>query len=498
MLFRSYVLKKSLELGLKPIVVINKIDRKNCRPHEVLDMVFDLFVELNATDAQLEFPVVYTSAKTGIAKHELDDDNEDLTPLYDAIIEHVDYPGGDVNSPFQFLVSAIGSDNYLGKIGTGKIHNGKVTQGMEVVLLKRDGERLLYRITKIFTYEGLTKKELKEAYAGDIVSLAGLERLDVGETVADREHPEPLPLINIDEPTLAMTFMVNDSPFAGKEGKYVTSRNIWDRLQKELQTNVGIVVERSESTDAFVVKGRGELQLTILIENMRREDYELQVSKPTVIYREINGQKTEPVEHAIIDVADEYVGSVIEMLAVRKGEMLDLVQGADGYTRLEFKVPSRGLLGFRGDFIIKTKGTGILNHSFYEYEFYKGEIQGRSRGVLVSLENGTSVGYALNNLQARGILFIEPAVKVYEGMIVGENSRENDMVVNVCKGKKLTNTRSSGADDAIKLTPPRLLTLEQTLEYIEDDELIEITPKCIRLRKKLLRECDRKRAAKKT
>ena len=492
----KYVLKKSLELGLKPIVVINKIDRTNCRPNEVLDMVFDLFVELKASDEQLEFPVVYASAKNGFAKTELEDDNDNLIPLFDAIIEHVDEPTGDQNSPFQFLVSAIGQDNYLGKIGTGKIHNGSVRQGMEVVLLKRDGERLLYRVTKIFTYEGLKQTEIKEAFAGDIVSLAGLERIDVGETVADREHPEPLPLINIDEPTLAMTFMVNDSPFAGTEGKFVTSRNIWDRLQKELQSNVGIEVERAEATDAFVVKGRGELQLTILIENMRREGYELQVSKPSVIYREINGQKTEPIEQVVIDVADEYVGAVIEMLAQRKGEMLDLAAGTDGYTRLEFKVPSRGLLGFRGDFIIKTKGTGLLNHSFYEYEFYKGEIPGRSRGVLVALENGVSLGYALNNLQARGVLFIEPTTKVYEGMIVGENSRANDMVVNVCKGKKLTNTRAAGADDAIKLTPPRIMTLEQTLEYIEDDELIEVTPHSIRLRKKKLRESERKRAAK--
>jgi GTP-binding protein len=493
----KYVLKKSLELGLKPIVIINKIDRPNSRPAEVLDMVFDLFVELNATDEQLDFPVVYASAKNGTSKYELDQEDTNLQPILDTIIKHVDYPEGDEEKPFQFLVSAIEYDNYLGKMGTGKIHNGKVSLGEEVVLLKRDGERLIYRISKIYSYVGLKKTEVKEAFAGDIVSLAGLEYIDVGETVADREHPEPLPLIAIDEPTLAMTFLINDSPFLGKDGKYVTSRHIWDRLEKELQTNISLAIERNENQESFTVKGRGELQLSILIENMRREGYEFQVSKPEVIYREIDGKKTEPIELAIIDVADEFVGVVIEKLGVRKGEMINMVQGTDGYTRLEFKVPARGLIGFRGEFMTETRGTGIINHTFYEYEFYKGDIPTRNRGVLVALEAGSSVAYSLDNLQDRGIMFLGPGVEVYEGMIVGENNRDGDLVVNICKTKKLTNTRASGSDDSVKLTPPREFSLEQALEFIEDDELLEITPKNIRMRKKILNMNDRKKANKK-
>ncbi len=491
----KYVLKKSLELGLKPIVVINKIDRPNSRADEVLNMVFDLFGDLNANDEQLDFPVVYASAKDGIAKYDLNDDNTDLTPLFETIIKYVDDTKGDIAKPFQFLTSAIEYDNYLGKMGTGKIYNGVIRQGDEVVLLKRDGEKLLYKITKIFTYEGLKRKELKEAAAGDIVSLAGMEKIDVGETVADREKPEPLPLINIDEPTLSMTFLANDSPFYGKDGKYVTSRNIWDRLQKELQTNVSIKVEKDENSEGFIVKARGELQLSILIENMRREGYELQVSKPHVIFRELDGQKTEPIELAVIDVADEYTGVVIEKLGVRKGEMISMVQGNDGYTRLEYKVPARGLIGFRNEFMTDTKGTGILNHSFYEYEFYKGDIPKRNRGVLISIENGVSVAYSLNNLQDRGVLFIGPNVEVYEGMIVGEHNRENDLPVNVCKSKKLTNTRAAGSDDAIKLSPHREFTLEQAMSFINDDELLEITPNHIRMRKKILTGLARKRAA---
>jgi len=492
----KYVLKKSLELGHRPIVVINKIDRPNSRPHEVLDMIFDLFVDLNASNEQLDFPVVYTSAKEGLAKLQIEDDGKDLKPLFETIINNVKEPGGDRNKPLQFLTSAIEYDNYLGRMGTGKIHNGIVRQGDEVVLLKRDGERLLYRITKIFSYEGLSRVDIKEAFAGDIVTLAGMEKIDIGETVADREHPEPLPLISIDDPTLAMTFLPNDSPFMGKEGKYVTSTALWERLQRELQTNVSLVIERSSLSDSYTVKGRGELQLAILIENMRREGYEFQVSKPVVIYRDLNGKKTEPIELAVIDVADEFVGVVIEKLGVRKGEMINMVQGTDGYTRLEFKVPGRGLIGFRNEFMTETRGTGILNHSFYEYEYYKGEIPRRSRGVLVQLEGGKSIAYGLDNLQDRGTLFIGPGVEVYEGMIVGENSREGDMVVNVCKSKKLTNIRASGSDDAIRLVTPRDFSLEQALEYIEDDELLEVTPKSIRLRKKLLDRHDRKKAAK--
>ncbi len=492
----KYVLKKSLEIGLNPIVVINKIDRANTRPNEVLEMIFDLFVELNANDEQLDFPILFASAKKGFAKYDMKDDDKDLQPLFKTIIKHVKNTEGDVKKPFQFLASAIEYNDYLGKIGKGKIFNGKVKIGDEVVLLKRGGERMLYRITKVFVYEGLAKTEVDEAYAGDIVSLAGVGNIDVGETVADRNHPEPLPLIRIDEPTIAMSFMVNNSPFSGREGQYVTSRNLWDRLYKEVQTNISIVLEKTESTDTFTVKGRGELQIAILIENMRREGYEFQVSKPKVIYRELNGKRTEPIEHAIIDVADDYAGVVIELFGKRKGEMINMVQGTDGYTRIEFKVPARGLMGFRNEFLTNTRGTGILNHSFYEYEFYKGDIEGRDRGVLIALEIGVSVAFPLNNLQDRGQLFIGPGVEVYGGMIVGSHNRGNDIVVNVCKGKKLTNMRASGADEAIKLTPPRIFSIEQALEYIENDELMEITPKSIRLRKIILNEKERKRSSK--
>ncbi len=490
----KYVLKKSLELGLKPIVVINKIDRHNCDPNKVLNAVFDLFVELNAHDDQLDFPYVFASSRNGYARHNLSDTNEDLIPLFDKIISHVPDTSGDQESPFQFLVSAIEYDNYVGKIGTGKIFNGEVRQGDEVILMKRDGERLLYRITKIISFEGLKKVEIKHAVAGDIVSLAGMEHVDVGETVADRQNPMPLPVIDIDEPTMSMTFMVNDSPFAGKEGKYVTSRHLWERLQRELQSNVSLVVERTDSMEAFIVKGRGELQLGILIENMRREGFEFQVSKPEVLYRELNGQRTEPIEHAIIDVSDEYVGTVIDMLGTRKGEMLNMMQGTDGYTRVEYKVPARGLIGFNNEFMTLTRGTGIINHSFYEYEFYKGDIPRRTRGALVAMETGASVAYALFNLQERGEMFIGPGVQVYEGMIIGEHSRDTDLIVNILKTKKLTNMRASGSDEAVRIIPPRRFSLEQALEYIGDDELLEITPLTFRMRKKILDKHDRKKS----
>ncbi len=491
----KYVLKKSLEMGHRPIVVINKIDRPNARPLAVLDMVFDLFVQLNASDSQLDFPVVYTSAKLGYARLDPEDGNGDITPLLDAVIGHVDDAGGDPGRPLQFLTSAIEYDNYLGRLGTGKIHHGAVNQGDEVVLLKRDGERLLYRVAKVFCYEGLKKVETKQASAGDIVSLAGIERIDVGETVADRERPEPLPLIAIDEPTLAMTFIANDSPFLGKEGEHVTASKLWERLERETRTNVSLRIEKTDRADAYTVKGRGELQLAILIENMRREGYEFQVSKPEVIYRELNGKKTEPVELAVIDVDDRFVGTVIEQMGTRRGEMLNMVPGTDGYTRMEFKVPARGLIGFRNEFLTETRGTGVLNHSFYEYEYYKGDVPSRSRGVLVQMDDGVSVAYALDNLQDRGELFIGPGVPVYAGMIVGGHSREGDLPVNVCKTKKLTNMRAAGSEDAIRLTPPREFSLEQALEYIESDELLEVTPKSVRMRKKILDKNERKKAA---
>ncbi len=489
----KYVLKKSLEIGLRPIVVINKIDRPNARPHEVLDMIFDLFVELSASNKQLDFPVVYTSAKQGIAKYEVEDEGVDLKPLFETIIKNVKEPDGQIDLPLQFLVSAIDYDNYLGRVGTGRIHNGQITTNDTVTLIKRSGETVLSKVSKIFSYEGMKRIEIKKAYAGDIVSLAGIEGIDIGETVADRELPQALPAIDIDEPTLAMTFMQNDSPFMGKEGKYVTSRHLWERLQREVQSNVSIHVERVATGEEFIVKGRGELQMSILIENMRREGYEFQVSKPEVIYKTIDGVKCEPIELAMIDVADEFVGVVIEKLGVRKGEMTDMKQGTDGYTRLEFKVPSRGLIGFRNEFLTETRGTGILNQTFFEYGPYRGIIPSRGKGVLVAMEEGASVSFAINNLQERGELFIGPGVHVYEGMIIGENNREGDLIVNICKKKQLTNMRAAGSDDLIKLTPPRLFSLEQALEYIADDELLEITPQTIRMRKKILKEIDRKR-----
>jgi len=447
----KYVLKQALEHGLRPIVVVNKIDRQ------------------------------------------LEDEDKDMKPLYDKIMEHVEDPEGDVNEPLQMLVTNTEYDEYVGKLGTGRIYNGKIEKNQEITLIKRNGDLVNGKVTRIYGYDGLKKVEMEVAYAGDIVTIAGIDKIDIGETVASKENPKPLPLIDIDEPTLAMTFMVNDSPFAGQDGKFVTSRNILERLQKEVNHNVSMRLEMTDSPDAFIVKGRGELQLSILLENMRREGYEVAVSKPEVIFKEENGQKLEPIELAIIDVADEFVGVVIEKLGLRKGEMVNMNQGSDGYTRLEFKVPSRGLIGFRNEFLTETRGTGIINHSFFEYGAFKGEVTGRRRGVLIAMEPGTSLGYSLNNLQPRGILFIGPGVEVYEGMIVGEHSRENDLVVNVCKGKKLTNMRAAGSDDAVKLAPPKEFTLELALEYIENDELVEITPNSIRLRKKYLNANDRKK-----
>ncbi|MFH1958571.1 MAG: translational GTPase TypA [bacterium] len=482
----KYVLKKSLELGLKVVVVINKIDRLNSRPHEVLDNIFDLFLELNADDSQLDFPVIYASARDGIAKYEIGDNSNNLDPLFKAIIEHVPDAKGDPAAAFQFLVSAIEYDNYVGKIGTGKIHNGSVKREDNVILLKRDSSRIEFKITKIYAYSGLKKIEAEEAFAGDIISIAGTDMIDVGETIADRENPQVLPIIEIDLPTLTIEFIVNDSPFSGQDGQYITSRHLWDRLQREIQSNVSIQVERTEATDSFIVKGRGELQLAILIENMRREGFELQLSKPRVIFREINGKQCEPIEHAIIDVADKFTGIVIEKLGKRKGKMVNMAKGSDGYTRLEFHIPSRGLLGFRNEFITDTRGTGILNHIFYEYGLYRGDIPRRTKGALIAMGAGESVAYALDNLQDRGIFFIDPGVRVYAGMIVGANNRETDLIVNVCKTKKLTNMRAAGSDEALNLVPSRKFTLEQGLEYINEDELMEVTPGNIRFRKKIL------------
>ena len=489
----KYVLKQALEHGLKPIVVINKIDRPNSDPDGVVDTVFDLFVDLGANDIQLDFPVVYASAKNGFAKINIEDEDKDMKPLFDMILKHVEDPEGDINETLQMLVTNTEYDEYVGKLGTGRIYNGKLTRNQEITLIKRNGDLVNGKVSRIYGYEGLKKVEMEEAFAGDIITIAGIDKIDIGETVTDKENPKALPLIDIDEPTLAMTFMVNDSPFAGKDGKYVTSRNLLERLTKEVNHNVSMRLEMTDSPDAFIVKGRGELQLSILLENMRREGYEVAVSKPEVIYKEENGMKMEPVELAIIDVADEFVGVVIEKLGLRKGEMVNMVQGSDGYTRLEFKVPARGLIGFRNEFLTDTKGTGILNHSFFDYEEYKGDIPTRNKGVLIASEPGVTVPYALNNLQDRGTLFLDPGIPVYEGMIVGEHNRENDLVVNVCKTKKLTNMRAAGSDDAVKLATPRKFSLEQALDYIAEDELVEVTPTNIRLRKKILKEGDRRK-----
>ncbi|RXZ69342.1 translational GTPase TypA [Fusobacterium necrophorum] len=489
----KYVLKKALEQGHRPIVVVNKIDKPNSRPEEVLYMIYDLFIELNANDYQLEFPVIYASSKAGFAKKELEEEEKDMQALFDTILEFVEDPDGDKNRPTQFLITNTEYDNYVGKLAVGRIHNGTLKRNQEVMIMKRDGSQIKGKISVLYGYEGLRRVELQEAEAGDIVCIAGMENIEIGETLADINNPVALPVIDIDEPTLAMTFMVNDSPFVGKDGKYVTSRHIWERLQKEVQNNVSMRVEATDTPDAFIVKGRGELQLSILLENMRREGFEVQVSKPRVLMKEIDGVKMEPMEMALIDVDDSYTGVVIEKMGVRKAEMIAMTPGQDGYTRLEFKVPARGLIGFRNEFLTVTKGTGILNHSFFEFEAFKGEIPTRNKGVLIATEAGVTVPYALNNLQDRGTLFLDPGVPVYEGMIVGEHNRENDLVVNVCKTKKLTNMRAAGSDDAVQLATPRRFSLEQALDYIAEDELVEVTPLNIRLRKKILKEGERRR-----
>ena len=489
----KFVLKKSLELGLKPIVVINKIDKPAARPMKVVDMVFDLFVALRANDEQLDFPYVFAIARDGVAKKTLEDTSTDLTPLFETIMEKVPPAQQNTSAPFRMQPSSLGYDNYVGRLGIGRVYEGVAKVGDNVFVKQSDGTTRKGKITKLFIYQGLNRVEVNEASAGDIVILAGIPDIYVGETVTTAEAAEPLPALHIDPPTISMTFMVNNSPFAGKEGKLVTTRHIKARLDKEKETNVGLHVEDIPNSDSYKVSGRGELHLAVLIEQMRREGFELQVSRPEVIMREIDGVKMEPVEQAIIDVPEESAGGIINMLNQRKGEMVDM-KTEEGHTRLEFKVPTRGLLGFRGEFIIETRGEGILNHSFIAYEPFKGTIPGRSRGSIISMLAGESTAYDLFNLQERGKLFIGAGVKMYEGMIIGESAKDQDMAVNVTKGKKLTNMRASGSDDAVNLTPVTPMTLEQALEYIDDDELVEITPTNIRLRKKLLTENERKRS----
>ncbi len=491
-----FVLKKSLDLGLKPIVVINKIDRPGSRSEEVVDMVFDLFCELNANEEQLDFPIVYASAKNGIAKSELADESDNLEPLFQMIRNRVAPPQVDMGAPFQLLVTNIAYNKFIGRVATGKIFNGQVKSGETVARIDKDGKIKNGRITKLLGYHGLQQVEVEEAFAGDIVTIAGFEELSIGETLACAVTPKALPYVAIDEPTLSMNFMVSNSPFAGLEGKYVTSRNIRDRLMKELRTNVSLRVEDTDNTDTFKVSGRGELHLSILIENMRREGFEMSVSKPQVIYREIDGQRCEPLEYLSIDVPEEYQGSVIERLGSRKAEMVSL-QPMDGTNRIEFIIPARGLIGFRTEFMTETRGTGVMNHTFHEYAPYKGAIVGRKNGVLISMDAGETIAYSLFSLQDRGTLFVGPGINVYEGMVIGQHAKEKDLVVNACKGKKLTNVRASGSDDAMRLTPATILSLEQALEYIDDDELVEVTPKSIRLRKRYLDANVRKKMEKK-
>ena len=487
-----FVLQKSLELGLKPILLINKIDKKDQRAEEVVDMVFDLFLELNATDEQLDFPILYGIAKEGIVKKEMKDDNVDISPLFDTILDHVDvYPDNNAK-PLQLQISALGYDDYIGRLGIGRIYNGSLKVGQQISVTKRDGSVEKSKIAHLFVYEGLQRVPVKEAHSGDIVVISGISTISIGETICNNDNILPMPLISIEEPTLSMNFLVNNSPFAGQSGKYVTTRHLLGRLEKELEVNVGLKVEPLETTDGYKVSGRGELHLSILLENMRREGYEVAVSKPEVIMHKEDGHIKEPVENVIVSVPDQYSGTVISKLNLRKGLMATM-SSENGYSKIEFLVPTRGLLGYRSEFINDTRGEGTLVRRFNSFEDHKGAIAQRANGVLISQEAGTSMAYSLMNLSDRATIFITPSTKIYEGMIIGMNSRNDDMTVNACKNKKLTNTRASGADDALKVPEPVVFTLEEALEFINDDELVELTPDDIRLRKKFLSENDRKR-----
>jgi GTP-binding protein len=491
-----FVLRKAFELGRVPIVVINKIDRPGADPMRVHDEVLSLFIELDATEAQLDAPVVYASARQGIATMDMEVDGTNMNPLFDAILKFTPPPPSDVTGPFQMLVSTIDYSSYLGRLGIGRVEMGKVKVGDQVSLLQMDPTLPVTnsRVTKLFCFEGLERVEVQEAGAGEIVSVAGLDNVEIGLTITDPAFPERLEGIAVEEPTISVDFQVNTSSFAGKEGKFVTSRQVRDRLMKELERNVALRVEETDNTDTWKVSGRGELHLSILMETMRREGYEFQVSRPRVITRvDDNGQKMEPYEELLIDVPDEFVGAVIEKLGPRKAEMTEMKNPGQGMVRLTYRIPARGLFGYRSEFLTDTRGTGIMHHRFLEYGPWSGALDGRTRGVLVSMENGTIIAFALGNLAERATLFVEPGQPVYEGMIVGENSRPGDMDVNPTKEKKLTNMRSKSADDAIVLEPPRIHTLESALEYIEEDELIEVTPQSIRLRKKMLNTIERKR-----
>lgn len=489
----KFVLKKSLAMGLKPIVVINKIDKPAARPMEVVDMVFDLFVKLGANDAQLDFAYIFAIAREGIAKRKLEDISKDLTPLFELIMEKVPPAEQNISVPFRMQPASLDYDNYVGRLGVGRVTEGEVRVGDKVFIKAEGAPTRTAKISKLFRNEGIRRMEIDVGGAGDIIRIAGIPDINVGETITTSETAEPLPALRIDPPTISMTFLVNNSPFAGKEGKLVTTRHIRERLDKEKETNVGLLVEDIPGTDAYKVSGRGELHLSVLLEQMRREGFELQVSRPQVIVRDGPSGKEEPVEQVIIDIPETAIGTVIDMLTRRKGEMVDM-KTENGHTRIEYTAPTRGLLGLRGDFIIETKGEGILSHAFLRYEPWKGPLPGRTRGSILSMLHGVATGYDLWKLEERGKLFIMPGTVMYEGMIIGESAKDQDMEVNVTKGKKLTNMRASGTDEATKLTPIQPMTLEQALEYISDDELVEITPVNIRLRKKLLTDNERRRA----
>ncbi|AZN40502.1 translational GTPase TypA [Paenibacillus albus] len=493
----KFVLRKALESNLTPIVVLNKIDRPNASPEQVVDEVLDLFIELGANDDQLDFPVVYASALMGTASLNVDKQDENMQALYETIIEQIPSPTESVEDPLQFLVTLLDYNEYLGRIAVGRVNRGVIRQGQSVAVINREGVTKQARIEKLFGFQGLKRIEVEEAGAGDIVAIAGIREINIGETIADPQKPEALPVLKIDEPTLQMTFLVNNSPFAGREGKWVTSRKLRERLFNELETDVALRVDETDSPDAFIVSGRGELHLGILIENMRREGFELQVSKPEVIVKDIDGVRSEPYERLLIDVPEESMGAVMESLGTRKAEMVNMINHGNGQVRIEFIIPARGLIGYRTNFLTLTRGYGIMNNAFDSYGPLVGSsVGGRHQGVLISSENGVSTFYGMQGVEDRGLLFLEPGADVYEGMIVGEHNRDNDIIVNICKEKALTNIRSAGKDDTVRLKTPVLFSLEQALEYLNDDEFCEVTPKSIRLRKKILNKSERERAEK--
>ncbi|MFN8674613.1 MAG: translational GTPase TypA [Candidatus Sericytochromatia bacterium] len=493
----KYVLRKALAEKLKILVVINKVDRPRCRPMEVLDMVYDLFIELGADEEQLDFPYVFASGKLGTAKHELEDEDVNIFPLLDKVIAEIPGPKVDADAPLQMLVSSIDYNEYLGRIAIGRILRGKISSNQQVALMTRENGVKKFKVQKLFGFDKLNRVEIPEAFAGDIVAISGLENVNIGETVADPENPEALPTISIDEPTISVNFIVNTSPFAGKEGKFVTSRHLRDRLYRELLSNLALRVEETDSTESFKVSGRGELHLSILMETMRREGYEFAVSAPEVIYKEIDGQLHEPMEELTCDVPSDCVGIVIEKLGQRKAEMVNMENLSEVVVRLTFHIPTRGLVGYSGEFKTDTKGEGLMSHVLSDYTPYRGEIKRRKNGALISMEYGDAVTYSLSKLDDRGVFFIVAGDPIYEGMVVGEHNKDNDIVVNICKTKQLTNFRAAGNDDNAKITPPRVLSLEDALEWINNDELVEITPKSIRIRKKVLNENERKQWEKK-